>query len=278
MTVLLALTSALLYGISDFVGGLASRRTSAWPVAVMSGAGALVGAMVLSLVDPGTPTHADWWWAALAGAAGGTGIAFLYRGFAAGQMAVAGPVSAVGTALLPVAVGVATGESLGPWTWVGITAAVPGLWLVARTPSEEGVEPVLAEGLVDGALAGVGFGVAFTAMGQWSDHAGFAPFLLLQVVNMLTVVALATAFRQAWIPRRPAVLGGGLAGLVAAGALLCFVVAVGGADLAVSSVLASLYPAVTVVMALAILRERITAAQGLGLLLCGATVALVAAG
>jgi drug/metabolite transporter (DMT)-like permease len=278
MTILLALTSAVLYGVSDFIGGLASRRTSAWPVAVTSGAGALVGAVVLTAIEPGSPLAADWWWAALAGVGGGAGIAFLYRGFAAGQMAVAGPVSAVGTAVLPVVVGVVSGEALTTLTWVGVALALPGLWLVARSPAEPGAPVRLAEGLTDGAVAGLGFGVSFVALGQWSGGAGYSPFLLMQVVNVVSVVALAALFRQPSRPDRDAVIWGGGAGLIAAGALLCFLVAVGGADLAVAAVLAALYPAVTVVLAVAVLREHVSLPQALGLLLCAGTVGLVAAG
>jgi hypothetical protein len=101
VTVLLSLLSALAYGLSDFVGGLVSRRTSAWPVAVVGQLGAAAGALVIALTAPGGPSHADLWWGALAGVGSGTGGAFLYRGFASGRMGVVAPVSAVGATLLP---------------------------------------------------------------------------------------------------------------------------------------------------------------------------------
>jgi len=276
--IVLALGAALAYGLSDFLGGLGSRRSAAWPVAVMSGGGGMLGALGLTAVDPGAPAAADWWWAVLAGVGAGVGIGFLYRGFAAGQMAVAGPVSAVGTTLLPVAVGVVTGEHLGALTWIGIAVAAPGLWLVAREPAATGGGARLAEGLVDGALAGLGFGVSFVALGQWGADAGYAPFVLMQAANLVTLIVLATSFGQSWRPTAAAARWGAAAGLIAAAALAAFVVAVGGGHLAVVSVLTSLYPAVTVLLAVVWLRERISAPQAAGLLLCAGTVGLIAAG
>ena len=82
MALALALGAALAYGLSDFVGGVASRRSSAWPVAVC---GASVGAglaVVLALVLPGEPTRTDLAWGSLAGVGNGLGGAFLYRGLA----------------------------------------------------------------------------------------------------------------------------------------------------------------------------------------------------
>ena len=138
MAVLLSLAAALAYGLSDFVGGIASRRTSAWPVAFVGTVAALAGALVLVLVTPGSPTSAHLWWGALAGVGSGAGGAFLYRGLAAGRMGVVAPISAVGAALLPVCVGVATGERPALLVWLGIAAAVPGIWLVSREPGAGG--------------------------------------------------------------------------------------------------------------------------------------------
>lgn len=261
-------------------GGLASRRTSAWPVATLSGLGGLLGAVALAVADPGSPTTADWWWSVMAGVGTGVGIAFLYRGFAAGQMAVAGPISAVGTALLPVLVGVLGGERLDLLTWTGIAAAVPGLWLVARSPDELDAPHTggLAEGLTDGVLAGLGFGVAFVGLGQWSEDAGYLPFAAMELVNVVTVVGLAVGFRQRWRPQGRTDAWGVFAGVIATGALVLFVLAVGDGSLAVAAVLTSLYPAVTVVLAIAVLRERVSVPQAVGLLLCAGTVSLVAAG
>src|SRR5689334_13873653 len=110
MGVVLALGAAIAYGLSDFVGGLASRRTTPWPVAFLAAVGGLVGAAGIALVRGGDPVAADLAWGAAAGVGSGAGSVFLYRGLATGRMSVVAPVSAVGAAVLPVVVGLATGE------------------------------------------------------------------------------------------------------------------------------------------------------------------------
>lgn len=273
MAVLLALAAALAYGLSDFVGGLASRRTSAWPVAFVGTAAAFMGALVLVLVTDGSPTRADLGWGALAGVGTGAGGAFLYRGLAAGRMGVVAPVSAVGAALLPVCVGVATGERPALLVWLGIGAAVPGIWLVSREPGGSGD---LAAGILDGVLAGLGFGLLFAAMGQVPEEAGFAPLAVAQAVGVVCVAVTATVLGGRWVPYDRSQAWGVGAGVLATVAVVSFLLATQSGLLTIASVVTSLYPAITIALAALVLRERIHASQGVGLLLCGVAVGLVA--
>jgi drug/metabolite transporter (DMT)-like permease len=276
MGVLLALAAALAYGLSDFIGGLASRRTSAWAVAFVAAVGSLAGAVALAVAVPGAATGTDLAWGALAGVGSGTGGAFLYRGFAAGRMGVVAPVSAVGAALLPVAVAVVTGERPSTLVWIGIVAAVPGIWLVSREPP--GGDGTLAAGLVDGVLAGAGFGLLFAAMGQVPEEAGWWPTAVTQAVALVAVALTATVLRAGWVPRHANDLWGLLAGLLATAAVVCFLLATQTGMLTIAAVVTSLYPAFTILLAATVLRERIHGLQGLGLACCGVAVALVAAG
>lgn len=276
MGVVLALGAALAYGLSDFVGGLAARRTSAWPVAAVGATAAFVCTVLIALVTDGDPTGADLWWGALAGIGSGLGGGFLYRGLAAGRMGVVAPVSAVGAAILPVVVGVATGERPQPLVWLGIAAAVPGIWLVSREPGEDSN---LAAGLVDGLIAGLGFGLLFAAIGQVPEGAGYWPLATAQATALLAVVATATMLRARWRPTaRSEVTGGVLAGVLASAAALGFLLATQTGLLTVAAVLTSLYPAFTILLAASVLREPIHRGQALGLAFCGVCVALVAAG
>ena len=275
MVVLLSLVAALAYGLSDFIGGLAARRTTAWPVAFVGTASALAGALVLALVTDGSPTGRDLWWGALAGIGTGAGGAFLYRGLAAGRMGVVAPISAVGAALVPVSVGVLTGERPDLLVWLGIAAAVPGIWFVSREPGESGD---LAAGIVDGVLAGLGFGLLFAAMGQVPESAGFWPLAVAQAVGTVSVALMATALGGRWIPHHRSQAWGVAAGLLATAAVVSFLLATQTGLLTVASVVTSLYPAITIVLAAALLREHIHRAQGVGLTLCAVAVALVAAG
>lgn len=285
MGILLALGAAVAYGVSDFIGGLASRRTTPWPVALLAGLGGLVGAAVLALVVGGDPTTADLAWGALSGLGSGAGSVFLYRGLATGRMGVVAPVSAVGAAVVPVVVGVATGERPSALIIIGIVVALPGIWFVARGP-EASLDPTAPEpapgaaasGLVDGALAGLGFGLLFVALGQVPDGAGFWPLAAGQAAALVTICLIATVLRAAWLPTAATEWWGAVAGLVATGAVLLFLLASQTDLLTVAAVLTSLYPAFTILLAAAVLHERIYRAQAAGLALCGVAVAFVAAG
>lgn len=277
MAVLLALAAAAAYGLSDFVGGLFSRRTSAWPVAFLACSGALLGTIVLALFLPGTPSGADFAWGALAGLGSGTGSGFLYRGLAGGRMGVVAPISAVGAAVIPVAVGLATGDRPDALVWVGIVAALPGIWLVSREP-ESGADTAGAGGIVDGLLAGTGFGVLFAALGQVPGDSGYWPVVVVQVASVLAIVVVATGLRAAWVPRHRSELWGLFSGLLASAAVLAFLLANQRTLLSVAAVLTSLYPAVTVLLAVVVVREHVHRTQVAGLALCLVTVVCVAAG
>ncbi len=288
MGVVLALGSALAYGLSDFVGGLVSRRTSAWAVAVLVQVSAALSTAVYALARGGSPGAADLLWAALAGVGSGVGVGFLFRGFSSGRMSVVAPLSAVGAALVPVLIGLATGERPGVLVTLAILAAFPGIWLVASgedQPVPDSLHPGPASsppppggtGVLDGVLAGLGFGVMFASLGQVPEAAGMWPLALSQAVSAVVAAALATGLGAAWLPTRNA-WRALPAGPLSAVAVVCFQLAVQTGLLTVSAVLASLYPAATILLAMAVLRERVHRVQGIGLVLCGATVVLVTLG
>ena len=212
MAVLLSLLAALSYGLADFCGGMASKRASAWGVALVASATGAVLVLAATLVLGGEPTAADLWWGAAAGVGNGFGTAFLYRGLSSGRMGVVAPVSGVGAAVIPVAVGVLLGERPDPLVWVGILLALPAIWLVARDPS--GSPAAAPGGVVDGALAGLGFGFLFVALAQVGDDAGLLPLAVNQVVAGVVIVLVATALRQPWRPQRAGLLGGAAAGVL----------------------------------------------------------------
>ncbi len=288
MAVLLALVSALAYGLSDFVGGIVSRRTSAWPVAVLGQLSSTVFTFAFALTRHGSPDAADLWWAVLAGVGSGVGTGFLYRGLASGRMGVVSPLSAVGAAVVPVLAGAVAGERLSLTVWSGVLLALPGIWLVSSEPQDDlahldsrpGPRPraSLAEGVVDGVLSGVGFGVLFAALGQVPDTAGLMPLALAQAVSVPAVVLLAVGLRSDWVPRGRPVRWALLTGPLGATATAAFLLAAQRGYLTVAGVLASLYPASTVLLAALVLRERVHRAQGVGLGLCALAVALVASG
>lgn len=278
--VLLALGAAVAYGLSDFVGGVTSKRVSPWSVALVAQLAGGVVVLLLSAALDGSPTHTDLAWAVVAGVANGIGTGFLYRGLSSGRMGVVAPVSGVGAALVPVVVGLVTGERPSALVWLGIMAALPGIWLVARSREPEDVagQRPRRGGALDGVLAGLGFGALFAALAQIPESAGFLPLALNQLVAGVVIVAMALALRAAWVPREPVAAFGAVSGVLGATATGAFLLATQSGFLTVTAVLASLYPAFTVVLAATLLREYIHRSQAAGLVLCGLAIGLVAGG
>jgi drug/metabolite transporter (DMT)-like permease len=276
VTVLLALSGAVFYGLSDFVGGIASRRTSAWSVALTAALAGAVFVLLGGLVLDGDPTRQDLAWGALAGVGNGFGTAFLYRGLSSGRMGVVAPISAVGAALVPVVVGLIGGERPAGLVWLGIAAAFPGIWCVSQDPAAD--SPGARGGVLDGVLAGLGFGVLFAALGQLPEEAGLLPLALNQLVGAAAIIAIAVALRVDWVPREKPAAYGVVCGALGASATVAFLLAAQAGALTVAAVLASLYPAVTILLAAVVLKEPVHRVQGVGLALCGVAVALVAAG
>jgi uncharacterized membrane protein len=277
VAIVLSLCAALAYGLSDFVGGVVSRRISPWTIAFMAQLGGALAILVLSLLVDGSPRGTDVGWALLAGLGNGVGTAFLYRGLSSGRMGVVAPISGVGAALVPLLVGLVTGERPGLLAWVGILAALPAIWLVAREPAPDPstTSGSAASGVVDGVLAGLGFGLLFAALGQIPEESGLLPLALNQVVGTTIVAGLALAMGHAFWPRRPMAYVGMVSGILGAAATVLFLIATQTGLLTISAVITSLYPAFTVLLAAALLRERIHRDQGVGLLLCAVAVGLI---
>ena len=273
---LLALTSALAYGAGDFVGGAGSRRHSLWRLAVT---GQLSGAVLMTacgVLVPATPRPNDFLWALLAGAGSGTGSIFLFRGLSRGRMGLVAPVSAVGAAVFPILVGVGLGERPTWGGWLGVMLALPGIWFVSRQRTSAGGGGHGA--VVDGAAAGAGFGLLFVALGQLSSAAGFLPLAANQLFGAAVTIGVAASLEQEWLPSPAAVGWGGASGALGATGTLTFLMSTRFTDLGVAAVLASLYPAVTVLLASAVLDERLGNGQRLGIGVCTVAVAALAIG
>jgi drug/metabolite transporter (DMT)-like permease len=276
VVVFLSLCSALAYGVSDFVGGVLARRASAWAVAATSQAAATALTVGLVLVRAGDADTAALLWGVLAGIGSGAGNVLIYRGLAGGRMAVVAPVSAIAAAASPVLVGLLTGERPGIIAAIGVLMALPAIWLVSGGGPRPG--RALRGDAISGLIAGVGFGVQFSALGQIPQQAGLVPLAVSQAVSVAAIVMGAIVVSAPWLPRDRFGALGVVAGILAGTATVCFQLAVQYGLLTIAGVLASLYPAVTVLLASIVLGERIRRAQGIGLTLAAAAIALIAAG
>jgi drug/metabolite transporter (DMT)-like permease len=272
---LLGLGSALSWGAGDFSGGLAAKRSPLLGVLLI---GQLTGATLMALLalmagEPAPPAT-TLGWAMAAGALGAVGLAALYRGLAVGRMAVVAPVSAVLSAALPVAWG-ALSEGLPAATRLaGFALALLGIWLVARSGGAAEATPRRA-GFGLAVLAGACFGGFLIAMNHGARGGTFWPLTAARATAFLLLLATVLVRRGPWrlaAGTLPLVL---LSGALDAGGNALFVLASQAGRIDVAAVLASMYPASTVLLAAALLREKMGRAQAVGIAVALGSIALI---
>ena len=281
MSVLIALAGALAYGISDFVGGLASRREAALRVLLLSyPVGVLLIAALLPLA-PGRLDAATLAWSAAAGLAGAAGVVLLYLGLATGPMGVVAPLTAVASAVLPVVVGIALGERPPLLAYGGVALALLGVVLVSRGPAHDPAEDpahdrVTLRVVGVALLAGVGFGLYFVLLAQAPDGSGSWPLLVSRLASALAVTALAVGTGRAGRLTGRVTALAVTAGALDAAANLAYLLAVRQGLLSLVAVVVALYPAATILLARLVLGERTGRAQRVGLAVAAGSVALIA--
>jgi drug/metabolite transporter (DMT)-like permease len=274
MGTVLALVSALCFGITHFVSGLASRRAPGMTVSLYAQVAGTAATLPVAL-GSGTAPAAALGWGALSGAGTGVGVAFLYRAMGKGAMSLVVPASDIAAVVLPVLFGLLLlGQRLSAAAIGGVCCAIPALWLVSRGTRGKRT----AAGMPDAFVAGLGFAVQFVALSRIPAEAGFWPVVVSRGVSVVAIACLVAATRAPW--RLPARLLGpaAFAGLCGSAAIVLYLLAAQHQVLAVATVLAALYPAVPVLLALVFLRERLSRAQVAGLLGAGAAIALVSLG
>jgi len=279
---LLSLVAAVSYGVSDFLGGLASRQARALTVVLVAFPLGTVGLGGLLLVAGGhAGTHALLAGCVL-GVLSGLGVLWFYAALAVGPMSVVSPLTALLVAGLPLLAGVAKGERPGPLAIAGAALALVAVVLVSReertavdeTPSARLTAPVLWMTIGSGAA----YAAFFVLLDGVPPDSGLWPLFVSRVVASTLVVA-ACALRG--VLRPP----GGVALRLAVGAAIldvtanvAFLYALRAGLLSLVSVLTALYPAATVLLARVVLGERPGAVQRIGLGLAAAAVTLIAVG
>jgi len=277
VAVLLALASAVVYGMADFCGGLSTRRASEFAVVVLSQAAGLVALLLLLPWLGGSPRPVDFLWGAAGGIAGSAGLIVFYRALADGVMSVVAPVTAVAAAAVPVLVGIALGEHIPWWTGLGIALALVAVVLVAAEEGLGSLRHARPTSLVPALIAGGAFGLFFVLLDRTHDGSGLSPLVGTRAVSVALVLLLALARKRSLhVPRRalPIVLVAGV-GDMAANALFLLATQRGG-QLAITGILASLYPASTVLLAQFVLREKLASTQVAGLVSAAGAVVLIA--
>ena len=285
MIALLGLSSALVYGASDFLGGLASRRITPLLVSFLSQFAALAIVVVVTFAsDPHWSVSAVWL-GAVAGIAGGIGTWAFYASLAIGPMSVVSPGVAMIYAVVPAIVGFALGERIAILGYVALAAVIVAAVLLAVPRQREAVR-VTPRAVVLGSIAGLGFAGYIIAIDRTPTDSGLVPLLVDLVVATLLygVVLLVNRVRRGpgggpaeWsgIRNRTGVVQAVFAGVLLAAGNILLVIGLHLGELAVMGVLNALYPLGTVILAFFVLKERLSVLQTVGILLAlGASAVL----
>lgn len=292
LTAILATTTSALFGVGDFLGGFASRKESAIAVTATAHAVGFVAFTVAVLAFPAPFSAGAVIAGALGGVGGGLGVVALYAALARGRMSVVAPITAALSGSLPAAFDIVRGTSVGPMAIAGLVLALVATVIVSAMSSEEqaddaglgdavaapdmrvsGMPPVA---LALSLLAGLGFSASFVAFSYSGAHSGYWPLFTARLVSfsMLGAIAFARRRRVGVCPEalRPTLL----AGVFDAAANVTMIAAIRLGPLAVASVLGSLYPVGTILLARAVLHERMTWPQRAGVALALVAVVLTA--
>lgn len=282
MTAFLAILSAVLVGGADFLGGLASRTASALRVAALAQAAGLPFTFVLAVVvDAERVAGDDVAWALGSGVAVACGFACFYTAMGRGLISVVAPLAAVTGAAVPVFYALARGERPGAAASIGIVIALVAVVIVSIAPvAPEHSHLAITPDVVGlSMLAGGCFGTFYVAFSIISEDAGLWPVALERTAATITLVTIAFALTRGALvlPSRLARLVVTI-GVLEVGATVPLLLALQRGPVAIASVLASLYPVTTVLLAALVLRERMSRLQlvGVGLALCA--VVLVSTG
>ncbi|MEJ7798023.1 MAG: DMT family transporter [Solirubrobacteraceae bacterium] len=281
VAVAIALGSSLLWGFADFLGGLKSR-TVAVPVvlACMYLASLTVMAVFVLARGAGPPGGEAIATGLCAGVFGIAGLMAFYRALAVGTMSIVAPIAATGVAL-PVLVGLATGDQPGLLRSIGLGAAVVGIVLASReSPGAATQARLQRQSIVLAVIAGLGFGTYFvlTEIAARED-VGWALLLsrlsATPFVATFAVLALRGGARP--VRGRALVALAGI-GMLDLGANVLYNYATTIGELSTVAVASSLYPVITVLLAAALLGERVRGVQRTGVVVALCGVVLIAAG
>jgi uncharacterized membrane protein len=277
MAAALALCGAAAWGVGDFFGGLASRRMAVLAVLAISETVGLAGVVAWVVVTRDAfPGIGELLPAAGAGVAALIGLAALYRGFAIGAMGIVAPISAA-SPIVPLAVDATHGSVPSAIQWLGIGLILVGIATLAREPASSGNRR-LSSGAGLALVAALGFGLFVVGIDAGADESAAWAIVAARAaaVPLVVIAALATSTPlrapRGLLPMLVAI------GIFDTGANALVAAATTQGAAGVVAVLSSLYPLTTILLARAILGERLSAAKRMGGVVALAGAAFVAAG
>jgi len=283
VTALLALLSAVFIGSADFVGGFASRTANGVRVATFVAIMGLPLALAVSLVYGAEHVGGDdVVWSILSGITVAAGLGCFYIGMGRGLISVVAPVAAVTGAVIPVVYGLARGERPGTLALIGLAIAFVAVAVVSLAQSEQHPETTVGvdRHVIGLALtSGLFFGLFYITLSRVSDDAGLWPITIQRSASVVVLVILSLVLTRG-------VFGGVgrlwrtilVIAVLEVSAIVPLLLALQRGPVAVASVLASLYPVTTVLLAAFVLRERLSRLQYVGVACALVSVGLVSTG
>ena len=286
LAVALALMSAVSFGASDYAAGLATRAASVLQVTFLAQLASVSTALLVApWVSPLRLPPAAAGWSAVAGVGGIFGALALYVGFRHAVFSVASTLSAVGSAALPVLAGLLFGERPSALALAGIAHAIPAIAAISAgqgtagdvpSPQHRAITGRHVAGVGYGLAAGVGFALFFIGLNRAGSGSGLWPVIVAEAVSLPVLVCCALPARQLGLPPRGSRLLAAATGATGATGTILFFIASHHGLLAVTAVITSLYPGGTILLARIRLGERLSPVRLAGLVLAGASVALIA--
>jgi drug/metabolite transporter (DMT)-like permease len=279
LSILYGILSAGTWGAADFIGGLASKRTSPYRVLFLAEIAGLVPFIVLALLlhEP-IPSAADMLLGAGSSLVGLGGLLMLYRALASGQMIIAAPVSALFAALIPVVFGFFALGVPSFATLIGFGLAFAAVWLISQTDLTDGRSS--RKGLRNLAdlrlplLSGLFFGSYFLIIHRATLNAFFWPLVAARLAGFVMFGLFALLTRQPALPPREVWGLCIINGMIDIAGNGFYILSAQAGRLDVAAVLSALYPASTVLLAWVVLKERINSLQVLGVLLAFIAIVL----
>lgn len=238
---------------------------------------AMVLLALLAAIVGGHVSEAAVFWGALCGVSQAFGVWWFYAALGAGPISVVSPLTAVLVAAIPVGVGLVMGERPGAIAAAGVVLALIAVVLVSREATDEDVTPhkftVTVAWLTVG--SGVAFGLNFVLIDQAPVEAKLWPLVFARASATVLVLVIAAVSANLHPPSGTPLKLAVAAAFLDTGANIAMLLALQASLLSLSGVLMSLYPVATVLLAIVVLRERVTRWQALGMVLALTAVAMI---
>ena len=273
-----ALISSLTWGLADFLGGLASRRTRIFrvlPVSYLSGA---IAVTFFSLfLIPGELNSDSYLYGFFAALFGVPAIALLYVALSRGPMGIVSPITALMAGFVPVVTGLIRGNQVSGLGYLGMAFAALSVILVSQEQKSDTNQRITVSTLIVCIVSGILIGSYLTVLGLAPSNQGiwtstiarWFGFIFVSIFFLIRMRSIASDEKKGAFPWALAII----AGIFDASANSIYQIATQKGVLAIVAVLASLYPAATAILARYILHERLKLIQNVGVIFALAAAA-----